>query len=285
MAVAPTGNGYWLAAENGHVFAYGDAAQMASPPGSPSVAAIVAAPSAAAASAAVAPGTAAATTAVASPALSQVPLSQVQSQNWSGYVATAGPYAAASGSFTVPSLVPGTPGQDMLSQWVGIDGAGNSSLIQAGVTELPGPDGTAAASEVFAWWEVLPFASQPATTMTVRPGDEMSITIGHVGGDNWSIHLSDSTNGQDYTQDVNYTGPATSAEWILEAPMDSQTHQQVPLAPYSPAVDFSGLSTTGNSTSLSKVVMAQDDQQVSTPSALSAAGFSVAYGSTAPPAP
>ena len=38
-----------------------------------------------------------------------------------------------------PSLAPGLPGQDMLSEWVGIDGSDNGSLIQAGVTEAPDP--------------------------------------------------------------------------------------------------------------------------------------------------
>ena len=174
----------------------------------------------------------------------------------------------------------------MASQWVGIDGSGNGSLIQAGVTERPGPGpGGTATTDTFAWWEVLPLASQPVTAVTVGPGDEVSIAIDQVSGDNWSIRVTDLTNGQGSTQNVYYTGPGTSAEWILEAPVDSQTGQPVPLAPYAPAVIFSHLATTGNSSSLSQVEMAQADQQVATPSALGPSGFSVAYGSTAAPAP
>ena len=172
----------------------------------------------------------------------------------------------------------------MLSEWVGIDGSDNGALIQAGVTEVPDP-GNPAGFDLYAWWEVLPAANQPITTMTVSPGDEVSVTIGQVSGTNWEIRLTDVTNGQSYTQDVGYTGPGTSAEWIVEAPTDSQTRQQLPLAPYSPAVNFSGFSATGDSTAVSEVVMAQENQQVSTPCALTAAGFSVAYGATAPPAP
>ena len=222
--------------------------------------------------------------AVAPPQLSQVPVSQVPSGNWSGYVATAGPYTAASGTFTVPSVSPGAPPQDLVSEWVGIDGSGNGSLIQAGVTEVPDTT-TSVGPDVFAWWEVLPLASQPIATMAVNPGDEVSITISQVSGTSWAIHLTDGTNGQDYTQDVSYSGPGTSAEWVVEAPTDAQGDQQLPLAPYSPAVDFSGLSASGSSTALSEVVMDQEDQQVSTPSALTFAGFSVAYGATAPVAP
>ena len=44
MAVAPDGNGYWLAAANGEVVAYGQAGKVALPPGSSRVVAILAAP-------------------------------------------------------------------------------------------------------------------------------------------------------------------------------------------------------------------------------------------------
>jgi hypothetical protein len=221
---------------------------------------------------------------VAAPGLSQLPVSQLPSGNWSGYVASAGPYTAASGTFTVPSLSPGTPPADLLSEWVGIDGTASAtgSLIQAGVTEVP------AASfgfDVFAWWEVLPAVSQPIMTMTVDPGDEVSIAIAQLSGTSWAVHLSDSTNGEQYTQDVSYSGPAASADWVVEAPTDGDTNEQLPLAPYSPAIDFTGLSASGSSTALSEVVMTQDDQQISTPSALTPDGFSVAYGASAPPAP
>jgi hypothetical protein len=372
MAIDPTGNGYWMATANGHVFSYGTAGAVASPPGSPTVVAILAASPAAgspsltaptlgglnitttalpdlvagqaysaqlAASGGTAPyswtevggalppglamsaagaisgtpdpglsgtygftvqvtgssvtsprpATATFTIAVssspaASPALSQVPLSEVHSQNWSGYVATAGPYTAVSGSFTVPSLSPGTPAQDMVSEWVGIDGSDNTSLVQAGVSEVPDPYSTAT-FDVIAWWEVLPIASQPITTMTVSPGDEVSVTIAQVSGTSWTIHFTDATKGQGYTQDVGYTGPGTSAEWIVEAPTDSQTDQQIRLAPYSPAVTFSGLAATGSSAALSELAMVQEGQQVASPCALNPAGFSVAYGATAPSAP
>ncbi len=220
----------------------------------------------------------------APPALSQVPFSQGQSQNWSGYVATAGPYTGAAGTFTVPSLSPGTPDQDMMSEWVGIDGSENSSLIQAGVTEVPEPYGSGA-FDVFAWWEVLPLASQPIPTMTVSAGDDVTIAIAQVSGTSWTIHLTDTTTGQGYTQNVGYDGPGTSVEWIVEAPTDSESDQQLSLAPYDPAVNFSGLSAIGNSTALTEVVMTQEGQQVATPCFLGPAGFSVAYGGTAAAAP
>jgi hypothetical protein len=372
LAATPSGDGYWLAATDGDVLAYGGAGEVAPPPGSPRVVAIVAAPPGAAASAltagapaelsvtttslpapvagdayaaqlaasggtspyswrvlggALPPGLALSATgaisgtagpglsgpfdltvevtdasapsprhataditiagspiANGSPALTQVPLSEVHSQNWSGYVATPGPYTAAAGDFTVPSLSPAAGGQDMMSEWVGIDGSDNTSLVQAGVTEAPDP-GSTAGFDVFAWWEVLPAAGQPIKAVTVSAGDEVNVTIAQVSGTSWAIDLTDITNGQAYTQDVSYTGPGASAEWILEAPTDSQTGQQLPLAPFGPAVNFSGLSATGGSTTMSEVTMAQEGQEVSAPSALTTSGFSVTYGGAAPAGP
>jgi hypothetical protein len=169
---------------------------------------------------------------------------------------------------------------------VGIDGsgAGTGSLIQAGVTEVPDPT-SAAGADVFAWWEVLPAASQPVLTLTVDPGDAISVTISQLSGTSWAIHLADGTDGQQFTQDVSYGGPGASAEWVVEAPTDGQTNQQLPLAPFSPAVEFSGLSASGTSTALSEVVMTQEGGQVSTPSVLTPAGFAVAYGASPPPSP
>jgi hypothetical protein len=122
-------------------------------------------------------------------------------------------------------------------------------------------------------------------TMTVNPGDEVSVTISQLSGTRWEISLNDGTDGQGYTQDVTYNGPGASAEWIVEAPTDGQSNQQLPLAPYSPAVGFTDLSVSGSSTAMSEVVMTQSGQQVSTPSALTPAGFGVGYGATAPPPP
>ncbi len=222
----------------------------------------------------------------ASPVLGQLPVSEEPSTNWSGYVAGSGPYTAASGTFTVPSLSPGAPAQSLVSEWVGIDGAGAGvgSLVQAGVTELPDPT-TSLGFDVFAWWEVLPANSQPIMAMTVNPGDEVSVAISQVSGTSWEISVSDGTDGQSYSQEVAYNGPGASAEWIVEAPTDGQTNQQLPLAPYSPTVEFTDLSASGSSTAMSDVVMTQGGQQISTPSALTQAGFDVAYGATAPGPP
>ncbi|MHB8313648.1 MAG: hypothetical protein ACYDD0_10175, partial [Candidatus Dormibacteria bacterium] len=62
----------------------------------------------------------------------------IASANWSGYEVGDGPYTSVAGTFTVPDLAPsGT--YSAMAEWVGIDGAANSSLIQAGVGESYDP--------------------------------------------------------------------------------------------------------------------------------------------------
>jgi len=207
------------------------------------------------------------------------------SSNWSGYVAGSGPFAAVSGTFTVTSLYSGEPSTDALSEWVGIDGtgAGDTSLIQAGITEFPDPNNTSQ-FYIVPWWEILPAAQTDITTMSVSAGDQVTVTISQVSGTEWAITLTDDTNGQTFTTDQTYTGPGTSAEWIVEAPTNSSGNQTT-LAPYSPAVDFSNLRIAPVNTTVQEWIMVQANHQVSTPSALDSNGFNVAYGDVAPAAP
>jgi Peptidase A4 family len=55
--------------------------------------------------------------------------------NWSGYVVSAGPFTSVSGTFKVPFLYNDGSCADGLSNWVGIDGTGDTGLVQAGVQE------------------------------------------------------------------------------------------------------------------------------------------------------
>jgi hypothetical protein len=221
----------------------------------------------------------------ASAALSiTVSVGTVDSDNWSGYFVsdpTSNSFTAVTGTFTVPYLVSGTPTSDATATWVGIDGANNTSLIQAGVIEYVDPSDTSQ-FYVIPWWEILPAAETDITSVAVAPGDEVTVTIGFVSGNTWAITLTDDTNGESFTTDQIYTGPGTSAEWIVEAPaIDGSV---VPLAPYSPDVSFTNDEYTGVATGLDGLVMVQDGVQVSTPSALSGDSFNVAYGSTEPSA-
>ena len=204
----------------------------------------------------------------------------VQSPNWSGYYFGTGPYTGVTGTFTVPSLYQGQTNTYM-AEWVGIDGATNSSLIQAGILETEDPNNPGS-FYIIPWWEILPSTETTITTMQVAPGDQLQVTITQQSAGQWSISLVDTTSGASFTTDQSYTGPLSSAEWIVEAPEVNGAISQ--MADYT-TTTFTQLGLTGPYSSEVESLMVQNGQQVSTPSALSTAGFEVAYGPTPPPSP
>lgn len=202
------------------------------------------------------------------------------SSNWSGYVLEGTGLNGAQGTFNVPNLSP-TVGRSVASEWVGVDGNSNSSLIQAGVHE--GYDPVSNTVLIYAWWEILPFAETPIGSMVVSPGDSVTATVQQLSGTTWQISVVDNTTAQSFVTDRFYNGPETSAEWIVEAPTVSGSTAQ--LGVYSPNVTFSGLAAVGNRVLLDQLFMVQNNGIVSSPSALDANGFTVAYGPNPPSAP
>ncbi|MHB1500347.1 MAG: G1 family glutamic endopeptidase [Candidatus Dormibacteria bacterium] len=172
------------------------------------------------------------------------------------------------------------------SSWTGIDGFNNSSLIQAG-TEQDYVNGSA---PYYAWWEILPAAETVIRSITVSPGDVVTVTISKLPSGLWQISLSDPSaagNTSTFTTTQSYSGPGTSAEWIEEAP--TVGGRVATLADYGSA-PFNPGSVNGGNPALvvgDGGVMVQKRQQVSTPSLpdTDADGFNVAYGSTSPSAP
>jgi hypothetical protein len=207
----------------------------------------------------------------------------LNSTNWSGYIELNGPFSEVTGTFTVPSLVAPIAPADQMSVWVGIDGdTGDKSLIQAGFNESPAP-GTKAGFVIQPWWEILPASETFINSVEIEPGDTVTVAINQIAGTDWSITLSDNTNGETFTTDQTYDGPASTAEWIVEAL--TVNGGIATLARYSPDVSFSDLGFLGSDTTLQEVVMVQASQQVSTPSVLTTNGFNVAYGPNAPAPP
>jgi hypothetical protein len=223
-------------------------------------------------------GPAAAGRTLASPAPSTP--QETTSGNWSGYVETNGPFTAITGTFVVPSVTHYRAGSTV-SEWVGVDGWANRSLIQAGVNEVPQKSGDVL---VEPWWEVLPARQKDATGVVVAVGDTVTVTIGKVSGSMWSITLTDRTNGDVFSTDKEYEGQLSSAEWIVEA--NEQADGSVTeLAHYGPRVSFTKLGVTGRQTTVVRVVMSQQGERVSTPSAAIRGAMSVSYGSAVPGAP
>jgi Peptidase A4 family len=160
--------------------------------------------------------------------------------NWSGYALTGGPFTSISGTFTVASPMPGPQCSDQMAEWVGIDGFANSDLIQAGIDETAPCDGDAVSIQ--AWWEILPGAEQPITSMNVSVGDVMEVIITNTSGHTWLITVDDQTTGVYWHNTFQYNAPLASAEWIVEAP--TQFMGITTIMPYTP-VAFTHLSVTG----------------------------------------
>jgi Peptidase A4 family len=211
---------------------------------------------------------------VATPAPTTLGVVTGYSSNWSGYALEGGGITGTQGTFTVPTLQPTTPGDT--SEWVGVDGVSNGSLIQAGVHE----EYNGRQVLIWPWWEVLPDAEQQIRSMTVHAGDNVTVTVRKLTGSVWQIALVDTTNGQAYSINRTYSGPATSAEWIVEAP--SIGNSIAALGVFTP-VTFSGLVVDGVQMSLDWLFMVDGGNHViSSPSALGQAGFTVAYGPAGP---
>jgi hypothetical protein len=233
-------------------------------------------------------------------------IDQSTSANWSGYALLGGPFTTVSGTFTVPHLGSDATCSTDESQWVGIDGVQNSDLVQAGIEETETPNGGQCALNqsppappiTDAWYEVLPNdPSEVALTMTVNPGDTVTVSISSLSS-GWQINVDDVTSSASQSVTVQYSGPATSAEWISEAVTDTSacagdskgnpSDQDIcPETSYSPPVTYSGLMYGGSSTPLVTAVdelfMVQNGVTVSSPSnvaslsALDANGFTTTY--------
>jgi peptidase A4-like protein len=202
------------------------------------------------------------------------------SSNWSGYAVTGSGFTSVSGSWAVPAVSP-TKGNTYSSSWVGIDGFNNSNLIQTGTEQ----DYVNGAPRYSAWWEILPAPETVIPSLTVKPGDHIAATI--TSGPQWTITITDTTTGASFTTQQAYSGAATSAEWIEEAP---QVGGRVATLAHYGGTQFDSGTVNGANPALVASeggVMVQHRAQVSTPSApdLDADGFAVEYGATAPAAP
>jgi hypothetical protein len=203
------------------------------------------------------------------------------SSNWAGYAVAAGPYRSVSGQWTVPAVIP-TGRSSYSAQWVGVDGVSSVALIQAG-TEVNFVNGMAHYS---AWWEILPVPAVSIRTLTVRPGDVISVTIARISSGRWRITLKDSRTGS-FSTIRGYAGPGASAEWIEEAPVVGS--RIPPLASHAP-VTFDNATVNGAMAQLSAAdagAMIRRGMLVDTPSAPDADGngFVVAQQATQPDQP
>lgn len=204
------------------------------------------------------------------------------SSNWSGYALTGSGYSSVTAHWVVQA-VSRSHKATYSSEWVGIDGFSNSSLIQTG-TESDYYNG---AEHYDAWWEILPAAETVIPSIVVSPGDQMSAKITKGSGSSWTITISDMSRNETFSTVQTYTGPQTSAEWIEEAP--SVGGRIAPLANYGQTTFDPGTVNGINPglTASDGGVMIQKGIQVSTDSNPDSDtdGFNMAYGATAPSPP
>jgi hypothetical protein len=162
-----------------------------------------------------------------------IPDNQNTSHNWSGYAATGGHYTAVTGTWTVPEFSPdGSFGID--AAWVGIGGVRSRDLIQAGTNQTVSGNGR---TQYEAWIETLPRASR-SISLSVHPGDSVTVSINEQTTNNWLIDFKNNTTGQTYQETVAYTSSHSSAEWVEEAPSAGGRGGVLPLSNFG-AVDFS----------------------------------------------
>jgi hypothetical protein len=157
--------------------------------------------------------------------------------NWAGYAVNGanGSVTAVSGSWIVPPVVAGAPGQ-YSSFWVGIDGNTSNTVEQTGTDS----DTDSAGNPIYyAWVEFYP---KPPKTVPnpIYPGDLISASV--VGNNGtFTCTIIDHTRNWTYTATEKVKkAQQNSAEWIAEAPWQGGV---LPLANFG-SVNFTACDAT-----------------------------------------
>jgi hypothetical protein len=173
-----------------------------------------------------------------------------EATNWTGHIFTGLTFTAVSGQWVVPTVQPSATGE-YSGTWLGVDGVNNTSLIQAG-TAQDTANGTTTYDD---WYEILP--SNETLIASVSPGDHIAASIDEDSPGTWTIAITDTTSGQDFSQAFAYSGPGASAEWIEESP--KVNGQQSVLANFG-TVQFTGMAWAGsNPSSVANITLNMSD--------------------------
>jgi hypothetical protein len=159
---------------------------------------------------------AAGTTSGASPTLAKP--DAVTHNNWTGYVLvghTEG-FGQVTGEFKIPAVVC-TSANSKASFWIGLDGYGNGTVEQVGIST----DCVNSMPQYRTWWEMYPNSTQ--YQFYAAPGDTISMLVKYVGGA-WNLALTDLTvDNNDHKFNVTEKCPSghvcenMTAEAVLEA--------------------------------------------------------------------
>jgi hypothetical protein len=111
--------------------------------------------------------------------------------NWAGYAQENGssPYTQVTDTFVVPTVDTAVAGTQIVSDWVGIGGLdGNDRLIQAGI-QMVNLKGKAYYT---AWTEQYP-RPERALSLALAPGDSVTVTVQHRKPSWWLFRIQDGT--------------------------------------------------------------------------------------------
>ncbi|HEY7432788.1 MAG TPA: G1 family glutamic endopeptidase [Streptosporangiaceae bacterium] len=165
-----------------------------------------------------------------------------------GYAVTGSTYTTVTGDWNIPTLTC-TSGTSSSSIWVGLDGYSSPTVEQTGI-DLSCVNGTA---QGVGWYEMYPaapvFFSNP-----VQPGDSVSAAVTYNGSSDFTLTLTDTTQGWQHTVHASLAGAArSSAEAVVEDPSDSV---------FSP-IHFTGVTVNGAPLgSLSPVKLTGGDSRI-----------------------
>jgi hypothetical protein len=131
--------------------------------------------------------------------------------NWSGYAAQGSGFSSVTSSWVEPSVTCNST-NDLFAPWVGIDGYGSQTVEQTGVAT----DCSSGQPVYQGWYEMYPAApvyyNNPAAA-----GDHITATVTR-SGINYTLTLSDTTQGWTKTTNQSLTATNASVEVIMESP-------------------------------------------------------------------
>ncbi len=208
-------------------------------------------------------------------------LSKNTSINWSGYLASNGPYSGIGASWTIPTIS-GTTGTNLSADdtWVGIGGVISQDLIQAGTQAMNEGNGSISYT---AWYELLP-SDMVQVPLAVSSGNSITVSLSENSSNLWTINFHNNTTNQSYSTTVSYVSSNSSAEWIEEMPTLESNNSLIPLDNFG-TIQFTGGYVTQNNSTLnisqsgaeSLTMVNSSNQALAIPSSLDSSGsdFSV----------
>ena len=200
-------------------------------------------------------------------------ISNSTSTNWSGYAVTGSKFTTVSAAWTEPTVT--CSGTAYSSFWVGLDGDTSNTVEQTGTDA----DCSGSTPQYYAWYEMYP--KFPVNLGgTVRPKDQLSATVTTDGHGNFTLTISDTTQGWSNTTSAKLrSAKLSSAEVIAEAP--SSSGGVLPLANFG-TVSFSGASANGSALTsrtphIDPITMANGSTVKAQPGPIGNGSFSVTW--------